>query len=58
MLERIRQDYPLALHGVAMSLGSADGLDLAYLRELNALADRLERPIFAARNRGFSPAAA
>ena len=42
MLDRIRQDYPLALHGVAMSLGSADGLDLAYLRRVKQLSDRIE----------------
>ena len=42
ILERIRQDYPLALHGVSMSIGSADGLDKDYLRRLRALVDRFE----------------
>lgn len=41
-LERIRADYPLVMHGVSMSLGSTDPLDLVYLRDLKALADRLQ----------------
>jgi hypothetical protein len=41
-LERIRADYPLVMHGVSMSIGSADPLNLDYLRDLKALADRLE----------------
>ena len=30
-LEQVRTDYPVTLHGVGMSLGSADPLDFAYL---------------------------
>ncbi len=41
-LDRIRQDYPLAMHGVAMNLGSCDPLDLDYLRSIKALAQRVE----------------
>jgi len=41
-LERIRERYPLVLHGVSMSIGSSDPLDRAYLRRLRKLADRLE----------------
>ena len=41
-LERVRRDYPVALHGVSMSLGSAEPVDPAYLRRLKALCDRLE----------------
>ncbi len=41
-LERIRVDYPLSLHGVGLSLGSADGLDLTHLATLRRLADRYE----------------
>ena len=33
-LERIRRDYPLSIHGVGLSLGSADGLDAAHLERL------------------------
>lgn len=42
LLERIRADYPVAMHGVAMSLGSAEGLDLSYLRRIRQLARRME----------------
>jgi Uncharacterized protein conserved in bacteria len=39
-LERIRADYPLSLHGVGLSLGSADALDRAHLIRLRELVDR------------------
>ncbi len=42
MLDFIRRDHPLAMHGVAMSLGSADGLNLAYLQQVKQLADRVQ----------------
>lgn len=43
MLDRIRRDHPMAMHGVAMSIGAAPaGPDLAYLRQVKALADRIE----------------
>ena len=42
MVERIRADYPLVMHGVSLSLASVDPLDLDYLRALKALADRLQ----------------
>jgi uncharacterized protein len=41
-LERIRRDYPLSIHGVGLSLGSAGGLDEAHLDRLAALVQRLE----------------
>jgi uncharacterized protein (UPF0276 family) len=41
-LERVRADYPVALHGVGMSLGSVDPLDHAYLGRLRRLAERIE----------------
>jgi uncharacterized protein (UPF0276 family) len=40
--EKIRQDYPITLHGVGMSLGSADPLNTDYLKRLKVLVDRLE----------------
>jgi uncharacterized protein (UPF0276 family) len=40
-LEALRRDYPLSLHGVGLSLGSARGLDAAHLVRLRDLADRL-----------------
>lgn len=33
-MDRIRADYPLSLHGVGLSLGSADALDRAHLARL------------------------
>jgi uncharacterized protein (UPF0276 family) len=41
-LERVRADYPIAMHGVSMSLASTDPLDFDYLRDLEALASRIE----------------
>jgi len=40
-IERIRADYPLALHGVGLSLGSTDPLDHDHLRKLARLAERI-----------------
>ncbi|MBC7733387.1 MAG: DUF692 domain-containing protein [Bacteriovorax sp.] len=42
MLDAIRRDYPMVMHGVSLSIGSADALDLNYLRDLKALARRIE----------------
>lgn len=42
MLERIRADYPIVMHGVSMSLASTDPLDFEYLKALKKLADRIE----------------
>ncbi|MDH5255149.1 MAG: DUF692 domain-containing protein [Gammaproteobacteria bacterium] len=36
----LRQDYPLSLHGVGLSLGSTDPLDGEHLRRLRRLIDR------------------
>jgi uncharacterized protein (UPF0276 family) len=41
-LERIRADYPLSLHGVGMSLGSADALDGSHLEKLRRLIASVE----------------
>jgi hypothetical protein len=41
VLDRIAARYPIVMHGVSMSIGSADPLDRAYLRELKALAERV-----------------
>ncbi len=45
-LERIRRDYPISLHGVALSLGSSGPLDKAHLFRLKALIDRYEPGLF------------
>jgi uncharacterized protein len=41
-LDRLRRDYPMAMHGVSLSIGSIDPLDMHYLDELKALAERIE----------------
>ena len=41
-LEAIRRDYPICVHGVGLSLGSADGLDARHLARVVALVDRLQ----------------
>ena len=41
-LNALRRDYPIALHGVGLSLGSAEGLDADHLGRIRALADRIE----------------
>jgi uncharacterized protein (UPF0276 family) len=42
MLERIRARYPMVMHGVSLSIGSTDPLDLGYLAAVRQLADRIE----------------
>jgi uncharacterized protein (UPF0276 family) len=41
-LDRLRRDYPMALHGVSLSIGSIDPLDQRYLDELKSLVGRVE----------------
>lgn len=42
ILRGVRENYPVALHGVSLSIGSAPGLDADYLRRLGALADLID----------------
>ena len=42
VLRRVRERHPVALHGVSMSVGSADGIDREYLKRLRSLADEIE----------------
>jgi uncharacterized protein (UPF0276 family) len=42
MLERIRADYPIVMHGVSMSIASTTPLDVEYLKALRELADRFQ----------------
>jgi len=42
VLEAVRRDYPVVLHGVSLSIGSTDPLDERYLEELDALARAVE----------------
>jgi hypothetical protein len=41
-LATIRRDYAMVMHGVSLSIGGTDALDLNYLRELKTLAQRIE----------------
>jgi len=41
-LDRIRARYPMVMHGVALSIGGTDPLDLTYLRALRGLIDRVD----------------
>jgi hypothetical protein len=45
LLDRVRADYDVGLHGVGLSLGSADPLDERHLAKLEALARRID-PLF------------
>jgi uncharacterized protein (UPF0276 family) len=42
VLDRIRADYPMRMHGVSLSLASTDPLDFDYLRALKRLIRRVE----------------
>lgn len=41
-LDKIREFYPMVMHGVSLSLGSSDPLDWDYLKQVKALAARIE----------------
>jgi uncharacterized protein len=41
-LERIRARFPVAMHGVSLSIGSTDPIDREYLKAVRRLADRIE----------------
>jgi len=41
-LARIRERYPVALHGVSMSIGGTDPIDVGYVAAVRALAGRIE----------------
>lgn len=41
-LEKIRTSYPITLHGVGMSLGSSDPVNMDYLKKLKSLIKRTE----------------
>ncbi len=42
VLTDIRQHYPVALHGVSLSIGTTDPLDQTYLKKLKELVQRIE----------------
>ena len=41
-LEKVRASLPVALHGVSMNIGSADPLDLDYLKALKDLIEKID----------------
>ncbi len=45
VLDSVRRDFPVVLHGVSLSIGSSDELNRTYLTELRALCDRMQPEI-------------
>jgi uncharacterized protein (UPF0276 family) len=41
-LDRIRQDYPIVMHGVSMSIGSVDPVNMDYLKGLKKLSEEVQ----------------
>ena len=41
-LDKIRNDYPMVMHGVSLSIGSTDPLDSNYLKNLKQLIQRVQ----------------
>ncbi len=41
-LDKISEKYPIVMHGVSMSLGSIDSLNLEYLKQVKDLASRVD----------------
>ena len=56
VLDAIRRDYPVSLHGTGLSLGSAEGLDPAHLARVRAVVERVE-PGLVSEHLSFSVAA-
>jgi uncharacterized protein (UPF0276 family) len=54
-LESVRQDYPLSMHGVGLSIGTAAGLDAQHVKRFKALIDRFE-PFLISEHLSFSVA--
>ncbi|HRP68178.1 MAG TPA: DUF692 domain-containing protein, partial [Turneriella sp.] len=42
VVRRLRRDYKMCMHGVSLSMGSATGVNNAYLKKLKQLADEIE----------------
>ena len=41
-LDKIRENYPMVMHGVSMSIGSCDPIDWEYLKDVKNLATRIQ----------------
>lgn len=53
VLRQVRRDWPVALHGVGLSLGSVGGIDPGHLDRLAALAGAIE-PLFVSEHLAWS----
>jgi uncharacterized protein (UPF0276 family) len=53
VLERVRADYPVSLHGVGLGLGSALAWDQRHLERLAALVERIQ-PVFVSEHLSWS----
>lgn len=42
ILERVRRDFPVGLHGVSLSIGSSEELNMNYLKKVKALYERID----------------
>ena len=42
MLDKIRERYPMVMHGVSLSIGSVKGINENYLKKLKALEERVQ----------------
>jgi len=42
LLEAVRREYPVSLHGVGLSVGTAEDIDARHMSRLRSLVDRLE----------------
>jgi uncharacterized protein (UPF0276 family) len=42
MLDKIRERYPMVMHGVSLSIGSVNGINKDYLKKLKALEHRVQ----------------
>jgi uncharacterized protein (UPF0276 family) len=54
-LERVRRDYPVSVHGVGLSLGTASDVDTGHLERLAALVERVE-PVLVSEHLSWSVA--
>jgi hypothetical protein len=54
-LESVRRDYPLSMHGVGLSLGTATGLDPQHVKRFKTLIERFE-PFLISEHLSFSVA--
>lgn len=41
-LDKVRENYPLVMHGVSLSIGSTDPLNFDYLKKVKQLAERIQ----------------